>query len=68
MTTKTYIVSGMTCGHCVSAVTSELTKLDGVTEVKVDLDSGNVDVSSETQLDDNAVRAAVEEAGFDFVR
>ncbi|HVE94526.1 MAG TPA: cation transporter [Acidimicrobiales bacterium] len=66
MATTTYTVTGMTCGHCESAVKGELTKLDGVTEVNVDLDSGAVEVSSEADLDDIAVRAAIEEAGFEL--
>jgi len=66
MTTKTYTVTGMTCGHCVSAVTNELTKLGGVTGVDVDLDSGAVDVASDVELEDDDVRAAIEEAGFEL--
>ena len=65
MTTTTYPVSGMTCGHCVSAVTEELAKLDGVTEVQVDLAAGTATVTSDRPLDDDAVRAAVDEAGYE---
>jgi copper chaperone len=43
-TITTYAVAGMSCGHCVTAVTDELTKLDGVTRVDVDLDSGHVTI------------------------
>jgi copper chaperone CopZ len=64
MMTTTYTVSGMTCGHCVSAVSSEVGKLAGVTEVQVDLTSGAVSVTSEVPLDDAAVAAAVGEAGY----
>jgi copper chaperone CopZ len=64
MTTETYTVTGMTCGHCASAVTEELTRLDGVRDVRVDLASGRVDVDSEQPLADDAVRAAVDEAGY----
>jgi len=67
MTTTTYDVQGMTCGHCVSAVTEELTALSGVTAVDVDLDAAGtskVTVTSEQPLDDDAVRAAVDEAGY----
>ena len=70
MTTTTVKVAGMTCGHCVSAVTSELTGLDGVTDVAVELVAGGtstVQVTSEAPLDDAAVRAAVDEAGYDVV-
>ena len=66
-TTTTYDVQGMTCGHCVSAVTEELTALSGVTAVDVDLDAAGtskVTVTSEQPLDDDAVRAAVDEAGY----
>jgi copper chaperone CopZ len=64
MTVSTYTVTGMTCGHCVRAVTEELSQLPGVAAVQVDLASGRVEVSSGTALDDGAVRAAVEEAGY----
>lgn len=64
-TTSTYIVTGMTCEHCVRSVTEELTKLDGVTDVDVDLASGRVTVAAEQPLDDDAVVAAVDEAGYE---
>ena len=64
MSTLTYSVSGMTCGHCVNAVTSELTAVAGVTEVSVDLTTKLVVVSG-TNLEDDALRAAIEEAGFE---
>ena len=70
MTTTTYSVSGMTCGHCTSAVTEELSKLTGVQEVSIDLNAGGtsaVHVTSETALDDTAVRDAVDEAGYELV-
>ena len=66
-TLTTLHVSGMTCGHCVSAVTEELTALAGVTDVAVDLVAGGtstVIVTSETALDAAAVQAAVDEAGY----
>jgi copper chaperone CopZ len=69
MTTTTYAVTGMTCGHCESAVTEELTKLAGVTEVKIDLNAGGtsaVHVTSESALDEAAVREAVDEAGYEL--
>jgi copper chaperone len=65
MSTATYTVTGMTCGHCVSAVTEEVSGLPGVTDVRVDLPSGGVTVTSDAPLDDDAVRAAVEEAGYE---
>ena len=63
-TISTYTVSGMTCGHCVAAVTQELSKLDGVSHVDVDLGSGRVTVESDEPLDDDDVAAAVDEAGY----
>ena len=70
MVSTTVKVAGMTCGHCVSAVTSELTGLGGVTDVAVELVAGGTStvlVTSEAPLDDAAVRAAVDEAGYDVV-
>jgi len=67
MTTSTYQVTGMTCGHCVSAVTDELSKLPGVSEVTVQLNPGGatpVTVTSAQTLDGAAVREAVDEAGY----
>lgn len=66
-TTSTYDVKGMTCGHCVSSVSSELNKLPGVNDVAVDLDTGKVTVTSDQPLDTDAVRGAVDEAGFELV-
>jgi copper chaperone CopZ len=70
-TTADYLVEGMTCGHCVSSVTEELTEVDGVTEVTVELASGRpstVSVTSEAPLDDATVGAAIEEAGYTLVK
>ena len=69
MTTTTYSVTGMTCGHCSDSVTQEISKLAGVQEVTIDLVAGGtsaVHVTSESALDDNAVRAAVDEAGYEL--
>ena len=66
-TTAEYQVSGMTCGHCVQAVTSELTNLDGVQDVSVHLvpdGTSTVTVRSEAPLAESAVAAAVDEAGY----
>jgi copper chaperone CopZ len=66
MTTTTYRVSGLTCGHCVGAVTSELEALPGVSDVDVDLVAGGeslVRVSSEQPLDVAQVTSALDEAG-----
>ncbi|RKT19046.1 copper chaperone CopZ [Streptomyces sp. 1114.5] len=60
-------VKGMTCGHCVSSVTAELKKLDGVTDVAVDLATGKVTVGSTRPLADADVAAAVDEAGYDLI-
>ncbi|MBM7808406.1 copper chaperone CopZ [Geodermatophilus bullaregiensis] len=65
MSTASYTVVGMTCGHCVTAVTEEVSGLPGVTDVSVDLDSGGLTVTSQAPVDDDAVRAAVEEAGYE---
>ncbi|WP_210570628.1 heavy-metal-associated domain-containing protein [Streptomyces sp. GESEQ-4] len=67
MVQKVYDVKGMTCDHCVQAVSSELGGLPGVEDVQVDLPSGQVTVTSEQQLDSAAVAAAVDEAGYELV-
>ncbi len=64
MSQSTYTVSGMTCGHCVASVTEEISEIDGVTEVAVDLPTGVVTVTSSKPVDDADVCAAVEEAGY----
>jgi copper chaperone len=66
-TVATYTVTGMTCGHCVSSVTEELTELGGVTAVAVDLPTGAVTVTSAAPLVIDAVRGAVTEAGYTLV-
>jgi copper chaperone len=63
-TTNSYTVEGMTCGHCVAAVTEELSKLKGVSHVDVDLASGRVTIESNHPLDSADVAAAVDEAGY----
>ena len=65
--TATFTVSGMTCGHCVSSVTEELTGLNGVTDVSVVLDSGAVTVTSDRELGQDEVGAALTEAGYQLV-
>ncbi|MCA0143811.1 heavy-metal-associated domain-containing protein [Blastococcus sp. LR1] len=64
MSTATYTVVGMTCGHCVNSVTEEVSQVPGVSDVAVDLPTGELTVSSESDVDEAAVRAAVEEAGY----
>ena len=67
MSTETFTVAGMTCGHCVSSVTEEVTELAGVTDVHVDLASGRLVVTAGEEVGTDAVRAAVEEAGYTLV-
>ncbi|MFM1787376.1 MAG: hypothetical protein RL228_1326 [Actinomycetota bacterium] len=62
----TITVSGMTCGHCVNSVTEELSKIAGVKEVKVDLDSGKVDITSESELAQADLSEAIQEAGYEI--
>ena len=64
MSTITYSVPGMTCGHCVQAVTSEVSAVPGVTSVAIDLDTKAVVITG-TDLDDRDLRAAIDEAGFE---
>jgi copper chaperone CopZ len=62
-----YLVEGMTCSHCVSSVTEEITAIDGVAGVSVNLQVGGqskVTVASDAPVSDEAIRAAVEEAGY----
>ena len=60
----TYTVPGMSCGHCRAAITSEVEQVEGVTAVEVDLPAKRVTVSGD-ELDGAAVRAAIDEAGYD---
>jgi copper chaperone CopZ len=64
--TTVYAVSGMSCGHCEKAVGEELSALPGVTSVAADAKAGRVTVTSDAPLDDAAVRAAVDEAGYEL--
>ena len=67
MTTETYNVTGMTCGHCVASVESELRSVPGVEDVRVDLVAGGtskVTVTSEEPLSRETVAGAVDEAGY----
>jgi copper ion binding protein len=65
--TSTYTVAGMTCEHCVGAVSGELAALDGVEAVQVDLGTGAVTVTSAAPLAQEQVREAVDEAGYELV-
>ena len=65
MSEQIFTVVGMTCDHCVRAVSTELSKLDGVEQVDVDLASGRVDVASAAPLSATDIAAAVDEAGYE---
>jgi copper chaperone CopZ len=67
MSEAVYSVSGMSCGHCESAVSKEITAIPGVTSVSAVASSGLLTVASEQPLDDDTVRAAVDEAGYELV-
>ena len=62
--TVEYVVSGMHCHHCASSVTEEVAAVSGVTDVKVDLDSGQLIVISESEIPFSSIEAAVDEAGY----
>jgi copper chaperone len=63
-TTQSYTVTGMTCSHCVASVTEEVQEIPGVENVDVVLESGSLTVTSAEPVDDAAVKAAVEDAGY----
>ncbi|MFI9547029.1 heavy-metal-associated domain-containing protein [Streptomyces sp. NPDC052016] len=65
--TTVYKVSGMSCGHCEGAVSGEISGVPGVSSVQAVATTGEVTVVSVTPLDEEAVRAAVDEAGFELV-
>ena len=65
MTTQIFTVTGMSCDHCVRAVTEEVAKLPGAQDVVVDLTSGSLTVASAEGLDPAKVAAAVDEAGYE---
>lgn len=70
MSTTTISIDGMTCGHCVDAVTEELKALEGVQEVSIELHKGGIStatVSSDAQLDPAQIGEAVAEAGYTVV-
>ena len=64
MSTATYTVTGMTCGHCVASVSEEIGELAGVEDVAVVLETGEVTITSAAPLDPSDVEAAVVEAGY----
>ncbi|MDX2560185.1 heavy-metal-associated domain-containing protein [Streptomyces sp. TX20-6-3] len=65
-TTTVYAVSGMTCGHCRTAITQSVSALDGVISVDVDVDGGLVTVTTGGEPDDAAITAAVDDAGYEL--
>ncbi|MFJ8692642.1 heavy-metal-associated domain-containing protein [Streptomyces roseolilacinus] len=65
-TTTVYNVSGMTCGHCKATLTKEIGALDGVLAVDVDLESGQVAVTSSGEPDDALLAKVVDDAGYEL--
>ena len=68
MTTTTFLVPGMTCGHCQGAVTDELSKINGVTAVDVDLDTKKESFESDGAVEWQIIVDAIDEAGFEAVK
>lgn len=68
MTTTTYAVTGMTCGHCEGSVRRAIAKLPEVTDIAVSAASGSLVITSDSPVDDAAVLAAVDEAGYSAAR
>ena len=68
MSTTTFTVKGMTCGHCVNHVTEEVKKIAGVTGVEVEIESGAVAVTSDSDISTELMEAAVVEAGYELVK
>ena len=68
MATVEYTVTGMTCGHCEMSVREEVQQVAGVSAIDVSAAAGRLVVSGEQAIDDTAVLAAVEEAGYQAVR
>lgn len=68
MATQTYTVTGMTCEHCVNAVSAEVGAIDGVIDVQVDLATGGLTVAAANPVEDADVAAAVDEAGYSLAR
>ena len=65
-TSRIYRVVGMTCGHCVAAVEREVGAINGVTDVTVDLATGEVMVASTSSITDDQMAAAIDEAGYEL--
>jgi copper chaperone len=62
--TSEYLVSGMHCHHCATSITEEVSAVSGVTDVKVDVDSGQLIVVSASEIPFESIEAAVDEAGY----
>ena len=67
MTEQTYTVQGMTCGHCAAAVTREVERITGAQDVRVDVGAGTLTVQAADAVSDDAIAAAVGEAGYTVV-
>lgn len=68
MATNEYQVTGMTCGHCEMSIREEVSQIPGVEDIQVSAQTGKLVVSSDAPIDDAAVLAAVDEAGYSAVR
>lgn len=68
MTISEYQVTGMTCEHCERSVREEVGRLEGVSDIRVSAQTGRLVVTSASDLDDSAVLAAVDEAGYAAAR
>lgn len=66
METRTIFVTGMSCGHCANAVRAELSKLPGIAQVDVDVNAGTAKITANPVPGDGAIRAAIEEAGYEL--
>ena len=67
-TTTEFQVTGMSCGHCENAVREEVSQIPGVTDIDVSAQTGDLSITSEQRIDDAAVLAAVDEAGYTATR
>ena len=67
MTEQTYAVEGMTCAHCAGAVSREVRRIEGVSDVRVDVAAGTLTVGATPPVSDDAIAAAVDEAGYTVV-
>jgi copper chaperone len=66
MSISTVTVLGMTCGHCAHSVREEVDAIPGVTDVDVDLNSGRVTIGGSASVDRNAIKRAIEAAGYEL--